>query len=72
MIIPPNKVINTRVGLYQKYLSLSRSPFSIINQLIKNNQIPSLNLIIDENITELSLETKLESFLDIIKGGSND
>ena len=40
--------------------------------LIKNNQIPSLNLIIDENITELSLETKLESFLDIIKGGSND
>lgn len=40
--------------------------------LIKNSHLPSLNLIIDENITELSLETKLESFLDIIKGGSHD
>jgi len=40
--------------------------------LIKNHHIPSLNLIIDENITELSLETKLESFLDIIKGDTNE
>jgi len=47
---------------------------ALVNNLsiIKNNHFPTLNLIIDENITELSLETKLESFLDIIKGGSND
>jgi len=47
---------------------------SLVNNLsiIKNQNIPSLNLIIDENITELSLETKLESFLDIIKGGYNE
>jgi hypothetical protein len=53
MIIPPNKVINTRVGLYQKYLSLSRSPFSIINQLLKNNQISSN--IFSLNSTHLTL-----------------
>lgn len=53
VIIPPNKVINTRVGLYQKYLSLSRSPFSIINQLLKNNQISSN--IFSLNSTHLTL-----------------
>ena len=43
---------------------------SLVNNLAiaKNKEIPILNLLIDENITELSLETKLESFLDIIKG----
>jgi len=43
---------------------------SLVNNLAirKNPQIPKLNLIIDENITELSLETKLESFIDIIRG----
>lgn len=48
---------------------------ALVNNLsiIKNSHIPAINLIIDENVTELSLETKLESFLDIIKGGpSND
>lgn len=43
---------------------------SLVNNLAirKNNNIPKLNLIIDENITDLSLETKLESFIDIIRG----
>jgi len=43
---------------------------SLVNNLAiaKNKDIPILNLLIDENITELSLETKLESFIDIIKG----
>lgn len=43
---------------------------SLVNNLAiyKNKEIPTINLIIDENITELSIETKLESFIDIIKG----
>ena len=42
---------------------------SLVNSLaiLKNKQLPILNLIIDENINELSLETKLESFVDIVK-----
>lgn len=46
---------------------------SLVNNLIilKNKDIPKLNLIIDENITELSLETKLESFIDILNQGEN-
>ena len=39
---------------------------------LKNKDIPILNLTIDENITELSLETKLESFIDILKQGENN
>lgn len=47
---------------------------SLVNNLAiyKNKELHILNLIIDENITELSLETKLESFIDIIKGGKNE
>lgn len=48
---------------------------SLVNNLaiLKNKDIPKLNLVIDENITELSLETKLESFIDILKqGGKNE
>ena len=47
---------------------------SLVNNLAiaKNKDIPILNLLIDENITELSLETKLESFIDIIKGEYNE
>lgn len=46
---------------------------SLVNNLaiLKNKDLPILNLIIDENITELSLETKLESFIDILKQGEN-
>ena len=42
----------------------------IINNLViyKNKDVPTLNLIIDEYTNYLSLETKLESFVDIIKG----
>ena len=48
---------------------------SLVNNLtiLKNKDIPILNLVIDENITELSLETKLESFIDILEqGGINE
>lgn len=43
---------------------------ALVNNLaiLKNSYLPILNLIIDENLSEISLETKLESFLDIIKG----
>ena len=46
---------------------------SLVNNLaiLKNKDLPILNLIIDENITELSLETKLESYIDILKHGEN-
>ena len=44
---------------------------SLVNNLaiLKNKDMPILNLLIDENITELSLETKLESFIDILNQG---
>ena len=47
---------------------------ALVNNLAisKYPNIPSINLLIDENITNLSLETKLESFIDIINGGSNE
>lgn len=47
---------------------------SLVNNLaiLNNKDIPILNLIIDENITELSLETKLESFIDILKQGESN
>ena len=47
---------------------------SLVNNLtiLKNKDIPILNLVIDENITEVSLETKLESFIDILKQGGNN
>lgn len=47
---------------------------SLVNNLaiLKNKDLPILNLVIDENITELSLETKLESFIDILNQGGNN
>lgn len=47
---------------------------SLVNNLaiLKNKDLPILNLVIDENITELSLETKLESFIDILKQGEDN
>lgn len=47
---------------------------SLVNNLaiLKNKDIPILNLVIDENITDLSLETKLESFIEILKQGDKD
>lgn len=43
---------------------------ALVNNLAiyKNKYLPTLNLVIDENMSELNLETKLESFVDIIKG----
>lgn len=47
---------------------------ALVNNLAmsKNKFLPILNLVIDENRSELSLETKLESFLDIVKGEYNE
>lgn len=47
---------------------------ALVNNLaiLKNNYLPILNLVIDENITKLSLETKLESFIDILGGESHE
>ena len=47
---------------------------ALVNNLVilKHKEIPILNLIIDENITDVSLETKLESFIDIIKGENHE
>lgn len=47
---------------------------SLVNNLsiIKNKDIPQLNIIIDEFITESNLETKLESFLEIIERRNNE
>ena len=48
---------------------------SLVNNLaiLKNKELPILNLIIDENVTEVSLETKLESFIDILhQGGKSE
>ena len=47
---------------------------ALVNNLAirKNKYLPTINLMIDENVTELSLETKLESFIDIVKGEYNE
>ena len=47
---------------------------SLVNNLAiaKNKQLPILNLVIDENISDVSLETKLESFIDIVKGANHE
>ncbi|MBQ9854170.1 MAG: hypothetical protein IJO57_03960 [Bacilli bacterium] len=47
---------------------------SLVNNLsiMKNKDIPQLNIIIDEFITESNLETKLESFLEIIERRNNE
>lgn len=47
---------------------------TLVNNLaiLKNKDIPMLNIIVDETINELNLETKLESFVDIISKGDND
>ena len=47
---------------------------ALVNNLAiyKNKYLPILNIIIDENTSKLNLETKLESFIDIVKGENND
>ena len=42
---------------------------SLVNELMlkKINNIPTINIILDESTKEIGLETRLESFLDIIK-----
>ncbi len=47
---------------------------SLVNELMlkKITNIPTLNIILDEATKEIGLETRLESFLDIIKEEQND
>ncbi len=49
-------------------------PDSLVNELIlrKIKNIPITNIIIDESTAEAGLETRLESFLDIIKSRCNN
>jgi predicted nucleotide-binding protein (sugar kinase/HSP70/actin superfamily) len=49
-------------------------PDSLVNELMlrKINNIPSLNIIIDEQTSEAGLETRIESFIDIIKERSDN
>lgn len=49
-------------------------PDSLVNELMlrKVDNIPSLNIIIDEQTSEAGLETRLESFIDIIKERSDN
>ena len=61
----------------QGLIFLSTYPCSLdalVNNLAiyKNNYLSILNLIIDENTSKLNLETKLESFIDIIKGAYHE
>lgn len=47
---------------------------SLVNELMikKISNLPSLNIILDESTKEIGLETRLESFLDIIKEDKNN
>ncbi|MBQ9011214.1 MAG: hypothetical protein IJ093_01015 [Bacilli bacterium] len=48
-------------------------PDSLANELaFRKIDIPYINLIIDNNQTFTAVETRLESFIDILKGGLND
>lgn len=48
-------------------------PDSLVNELIirKENNLPILNLIVDEATSPIGLETRLESFLDVINQEEN-
>ena len=45
-------------------------PDSLVNELLirKINNIPITNILIDESTAEAGIQTRLESFIDIIKG----
>ena len=47
---------------------------SLVNELMikRISNLPSLNIILDESTKEIGLETRLESFLDIIKEDKNN
>ena len=47
---------------------------ALVNNLAiyKNSYLPILNIILDENTSKLNLETKLESYIDIIKGAYHE
>ena len=47
---------------------------SLVNELMlkKVNNLPTINIILDESTKEIGLETRLESFLDIIKEEKNN
>lgn len=46
-------------------------PDSLVNELAirKYREVPSINIIIDDAFSEVGLETRLESFVDMLKGG---
>ncbi len=49
------------------------APDSLVNELVMRKiKIPNINLIIDDNSSFTGLETRLESFLDMLGGLDND
>ena len=49
------------------------APDSLANELaMRKLQIPHLNLVIDDSTSFTGLETRLESFLDMLGGSLND
>lgn len=64
------------IGYYMKYIdgiifltTFPCGPDSLVNELMirKLNNIPTLNIIIDELTGEAGIDTRLESFIDILK-----
>ena len=75
-----SKEIIGSIEYYKKYIdgiifitSFPCGPDSLVNELlIRKVTIPTLNLIIDELTNETGIETRIESFIDIIKGECNN
>lgn len=69
------------IGYYMKYIdgiifltTFPCGPDSLVNELMirKLNNIPTLNIIIDELTGEAGIDTRLESFIDILKERRNN
>lgn len=71
-----SKELISSLEIYKKYISgiiyitaFPCGPDSLVNELMmrKIKNIPSLNLIVDEQTSDTGIETRIESFIDIIK-----
>lgn len=69
------------IGYYQPYVdgiifltTFPCGPDSLVNELMirKLDNIPTLNIIIDEQTGEAGIDTRLESFIDILKERRNN
>ena len=71
-----SKELISSIEFYKNYISgiiyitsFPCGPDSLVNELIirKITNIPSLNLVVDEQTSSTGIETRIESFVDIIK-----